>query len=66
MQNAFKPNLNEISKGRFKSEEQKHALESIKLLYKSRETTIKSFHDYSSIVFQAKYKSIHEKRISSM
>ena len=32
MQNVFKLNLNKISKGRFKSEEQKSALKNIKLL----------------------------------
>ena len=36
LQNVFKANLNEISKGRFKSEEQQNALENIKLLYESR------------------------------
>ena len=35
LQNTFKSNLNEISKGRFKSEEQKSALENIILLSKS-------------------------------
>ena len=35
-QNIFKSNLNEISKGRFKSKEQKSALENIKMLYESR------------------------------
>ena len=32
LQNIFKSNLNKISKGRFKSKEQKSALENIKLL----------------------------------
>ena len=32
LQNIFKSNLNEISKGIFKSKEQKSALENIKLL----------------------------------
>ena len=32
--NIFKKNLNEISKGRFRSKEQKSALENNKLLYK--------------------------------
>ena len=41
LQNLFKTNLNEISKGRLKSEEQKSALENIKLLYESREAVIK-------------------------
>ena len=36
LQNVFKSNLNEISKGRFNSEELKSALENIKLLYKSQ------------------------------
>ena len=39
-----------MSKGKFKSKEQKIALENIKLLYKSRETAIKLFSDYSSII----------------
>ena len=55
----FKSNLNKISRGRYKSEEQKSALETIKLLYVSREAVMKLFSDYSSIVSEAKYKSIH-------
>ena len=50
----FKSNLKEISRGRYKLEEQKSALENIKLLYKSQEAVIKSFNDYSSIVSEAK------------
>ena len=49
LENIFKSNLNEISKGRFKSKEQKRALENIKLLYESRQAVIKLFNDYSSI-----------------
>ena len=41
LQNIFKSNLNKISKGRFKSKEQKRALENIKLLYKSLQAVIK-------------------------
>ena len=48
-----KSNLKEISGGRYKSEEQKLALENIKLLYESREALIKLFNDYSSIVSEA-------------
>ena len=48
-----KSNLKEISGGRYKSEEQKLALENIKLLYESREAVIKLFNDYSSIVSEA-------------
>ena len=55
----FKSNLNEISRGRYKSEEQKSALKNIKLLYKSREAVIKLFNDYSLIISETKYKSIH-------
>ena len=39
----FKSYLNEISRGRNKSEEQKRALENIKLVYKSREAVVKLF-----------------------
>ena len=57
LQNVFKANLNEISKGRFQSEEQKSALKNIKLLYESQEAVIKLFNDYSSIASEAKYKA---------
>ena len=57
LQNVFKSNLNETSRGRHKSKEQKSALENIKLLYKWQEAVVKLFNDYSSIV--SKYKSIH-------
>ena len=35
-------------------------MENINLLYKSQEAVIKLFNNYSSIVSEAKYKSIHE------
>ena len=38
-------------------------IENIKLLYKSREAVLKLFNDYSSIVSEVNYKSIHEKRL---
>ena len=57
LQVIFKSNLNRILKGRFKSEEQKSALESIKLLYESRKATIELFNEYSSIASEAKYKT---------
>ena len=47
LQNMFKTNMNEISKGRYKSEEQESALKYIKLFYESREVAIKLFNDYS-------------------
>ena len=62
LKNVFKSNLNKISKGRYKSEEQKSALENIK----SREVVIKLFNDYSSIVSEAKYKTIQRKRIPNL
>ena len=49
LQNIFKRNLNKISRGRFKSKEQKSALENITLLYESRQVVIKLFNDYSLI-----------------
>ena len=54
--NIFKSNLNEISRGRYKSKEQKSALENIKLFYESRQVVIKLFNDYSSIASEAKHK----------
>ena len=57
LQNIFKITLNEISKGRFKSEEQKSALENIKLLYESWQAAIKLFNEYYSIESEAKYKT---------
>ena len=59
LQNVFKTNLNEISKGRFKLEEKKSALENVKLLYKSRQAVIKLFNEYFSIPSEAKYKTKH-------
>ena len=38
----------------------------MKLLYKSQEAVIKLFNDYSSIVSEAKYKTIHGKVIPNM
>ena len=58
LQNVFKSNLNEISSGRNKSEEQKIALENIELLQESQEAFIKLFNDYSSIVSETKYNLI--------
>ena len=66
LQNVFKSNLNEISKGRFNSKELKSALENIKLLYKSQYTAIDLFHDYSLVASEAKYSTIHGQGIPSM
>ena len=53
----FKSDINEIIKGRYKSEEQKNAMKNIKTLYESQEKVIKLFNDYSKITSKAKYKS---------
>ena len=66
LQNVFKSNLNERSRGRNKSEEQKMPLRNIKLFYESRESVIKLFNDSSSIVSQTKYKKIYGKGIPRM
>ena len=62
----FKSNLNEISRGRHESKEQKSTLENINLLYESREVVIKLFNGCSSIVSEANYKTIHGKEIPIM
>ena len=59
LQNGFKSNLNEISKGRYKSEEQESAVKNIKLPYDSQETVIKWFNDCSSIISETKYRAKH-------
>ena len=55
--NIFKSNLNKLSKGIFKSEEQKSALDNIILLCKSRQAVIKLFNEYSLIASEAKTQS---------
>ena len=55
----FKSNLNQLLKGRFKSKEKKSALENIKLLYESTQTTTELFNEYSSFVSEAKYRTRH-------
>ena len=57
LQNIFKSNLNEISRGRVKLKEQKSAMGYIKLLYESRQAVIKLFNDYSSVASEAKQKA---------
>ena len=56
----FQSNLNKISRVRYESDEQKSALENIKLLFQSREAVIKLFNDYSLIVSEVKYKSMEK------
>ena len=51
---VFNWNLSKISRGRYKLEEEKSALENIKLLYELREDVINLFNDYSSIASEAK------------
>ena len=66
LQNLFKLNLNEIPRGRHRSEEQKSALENNKLVYESRDVFIKLSNDYSSIAFDPKYETVNRKGIPSM
>ena len=66
LQNAFKWNLNEISRRRYKLKEQNSTLENVKLSFKPREAIIKLFSDYSLILSEAKYKALHGKGIPSM
>ena len=66
LQNVFKLNLNEKSRGRNKSEKLKSALENIRLIYESRESVIELFNDYWSIISDAKCKKIQGKEIPSM
>ena len=61
LHNIFKSNLNEISRERFKSKEQKIASENVKFLYESRQAVIKLINDYSSIAFEPKYKQNMER-----
>ena len=53
----LKSNLSKIPRRRYKSEEQKDALENIELVYESREAVIKLFNDYSSIASEVKFKT---------
>ena len=57
LRNIFKSNLIKISKGRFKSEQQKSALENVKLLYKSRQVVFKFLNKYSLIASESKHKA---------
>ena len=61
LQNIFKSNLNKISKGRFKSKEQKSALENNKLLYEWQEAVIKLFNYYFLIASEVKHKAKYRK-----
>ena len=58
-QNKLKSDINEMVKGGRKSEEQKSVRKNIKKLYESREKVTQLFNDYSKIVSEAKYKTIH-------
>ena len=57
-QEEFKKDLNEMKKGnkKHKSKEQKNAIYNIDMLYKARNSVIKFFDDYSSMVSKAKLK----------
>ena len=53
----FKSHLSEIKKGSKKSKEQKNTLYNIEMLYKARNKAIKFYDDYSSMMYEAKYKA---------
>ena len=55
MQNIFKPNLNKITRRRFKSKD-KRCIKNIKLLHDSLQSVIKLFNCYSTVVSEAKSK----------
>ena len=66
LQNIFKSNLNKISRGRNKSEEQNTILKNVILLYNSREVVTKLFNDYYWIVSELNTKQFIRKGIPSM
>ena len=51
--------LNEILIRKYQSESQGRALKNIKILYKTWETIIELFDNNSTILSEAKYKTIH-------
>ena len=61
LQDIFKSNLNKISKGRFKSKEQKSALENNKLPYEWQKAVIKLLNYYFLIASEAKHKAKYRK-----
>ena len=63
LRNIFESNLNDILKGRFKSEEQKSVLKSIKLFYELRQAVIKLFNEYFLIGSQSKHKEKYGERM---
>ena len=65
LQNIFESNLNEILKGRFKSKQQKSALENIKSLYKSQQAVI-LFNEYSSFASEAKHKVKYDEGLKKL
>ena len=61
IQNKYKSCLNEIKRGKNKSNEQKSVLYNIETLYKSRKSVIKFFDDYFLMISGSKYKAIQQK-----
>ena len=51
--------INEIVKGKHKSENQKRAIKTLKTFYKSRGKVIALFDNFSKIISKAKYRSIY-------
>ena len=63
LQNLFKSDLNEISRGRHKSKEQKKCIEKYWIALQITRSCYKLFNDYSSVVSEAKCKSIYGERL---
>ena len=59
MQNVFKSNLNEISKGRYKSKEPGSTLKILNCFTNHEKLFIKLFNYYSLVISEAKYRTKH-------
>ena len=68
IQGEFRLELNEILKGNlnYKSEDQISAIKNIKKLFNGREKVIKFYNDYTRMVSEAKYKSIHGEGLETL
>ena len=64
-QKNFKSDINEIVKGKYKSENPKSAIKNIKALYESQEKDIKLFNDSYKFASEAKYRSIYGEGLPS-
>ena len=65
-QNRFKSDLTEIKTVKNKSNKQESTLYNIVMLYKARNSVIKFFNHYSSVISVAKYKIILEEETKTL